>query len=441
MTGRIAQGQPFGSHRKAISRPAIAQPERARRFELSTSGVVGVSAAFCLVFFWALGMTGVIVFRDDFVVGAIRREASLQYDYEERISALKAELARLKSRQLVEQQAFADKVDTLMRRQSSLESRQSIVQSLGELATDAGVKNLAPRPLDDTASARPEPDGGPAGDGDTTADRPGKAARLDLRPARHASMLGDLFLASSRPQRLPIVSARLEAIAGTLDVIERRQMQALAELAAKAKARVDLVRDTVDDLGLDADALAGRVAGPSAEGGPFIPLELAPNASAFETVAHDVQMALAKADGLNRGLATLPLRRPFPHAEITSGFGARVDPFLGGSAMHAGIDFREEIGAPVRATASGRVSEAGWVGGYGNMVEIDHGGGIATRYGHLSQILVAPGDSVTIGQVIGRVGSTGRSTGPHLHYETRIGGTPVDPMRFLRAEDRLGKAS
>src|SRR5262249_38496161 len=144
---------------------------------------------------------------------------------------------------------------------------------------------------------------------------------------------------------------------------------------------------------------------------------------------------------LNRLLTTVPLRRPFPHAQITSGFGVRVDPFLGSAALHAGIDFREESGAPVRATASGRVNEAGWVGGYGNMVEIHHGNGLMTRFGHLSQILVPPGETVTIGQVIGRVGSTGRSTGPHLHYETRINGTAVDPMRFLRASRAIGTTS
>ena len=96
---------------------------------------------------------------------------------------------------------------------------------------------------------------------------------------------------------------------------------------------------------------------------------------------------------LNRSLDRVPLRRPFPKAEITSTFGSRSDPFLGSAALHAGIDFREETGAPVRATASGRVDEAGWAGGYGNMVEIDHGSGLATRYGHMSEILVSKGDA------------------------------------------------
>jgi murein DD-endopeptidase MepM/ murein hydrolase activator NlpD len=108
--------------------------------------------------------------------------------------------------------------------------------------------------------------------------------------------------------------------------------------------------------------------------------------------------------------------------------------------MHTGLDFRSSSGDPVRVTADGVVETAGWNGGYGKMIEVDHGNGFSTRYGHLSQIEVKVGQKVHIGQTIGRVGSTGRSTGPHLHYETRIDGDAVDPQKFLRAGLRLGNA-
>ena len=254
-------------------------------------------------------------------------------------------------------------------------------------------------------------------------------------------MAGGGSAAVADDARAQPMATRLSAVAGSIDTVERHQMQALLDIGARAKSRVERIRDTLDGLGVDPDKLVHKASKTSDEGGPFIPLELAPNASPFEGAAYDVQKELAAADGLNRVLSTVPLRRPFPHAEVTSGFGVRVDPFLGSAALHAGIDFREESGAPVRATASGRVNEAAFVGGYGNMVEIDHGNGLATRYGHMSQILVTPGETVTIGQVIGRVGSTGRSTGPHLHYETRIGGVAVDPQRFLRAEKAIASAS
>jgi murein DD-endopeptidase MepM/ murein hydrolase activator NlpD len=106
--------------------------------------------------------------------------------------------------------------------------------------------------------------------------------------------------------------------------------------------------------------------------------------------------------------------------------------------MHTGIDFRAPSGSPIRATAAGRVVESGWVGGYGNMVEIDHGHGLTTRYAHMSSLGVDVGETVARGDIVGKVGSTGRSTGPHLHYETRLDGEPMDPMRFLRAAQKHG---
>ena len=122
--------------------------------------------------------------------------------------------------------------------------------------------------------------------------------------------------------------------------------------------------------------------------------------------------------------------------DTTSNFGVRMDPFLHVPAMHTGI-FRGELGEPIHATAAGAVTAAGWSGGYGKMVEIDHGNGLATRYGHLSQIDLYVGDKVRIGDIVGRLGSTGRSTGPHLHYETRIDGEAVDPQKFLNAGAKL----
>ena len=104
--------------------------------------------------------------------------------------------------------------------------------------------------------------------------------------------------------------------------------------------------------------------------------------------------------------------------------------------MHTGIDFRGDTGDPIRATASGTVTIAGWSGGYGKMVEIDHGNGLVTRYGHLSETDVDVGDTVRAGAVVGRLGSTGRSTGPHLHYEVRVKGEAVDPQKYLDAGER-----
>jgi len=122
---------------------------------------------------------------------------------------------------------------------------------------------------------------------------------------------------------------------------------------------------------------------------------------------------------------------PIPGAPITSTFGPRVHPIFGTVRMHTGIDFGASTGTPVRAAADGTVVSAGPYGGYGNATIIDHGNGLATLYGHQSRILVASGQRVTRGQVIGLVGSTGYATGPHLHFEVRVNGTPVDPLPYL----------
>lgn len=122
---------------------------------------------------------------------------------------------------------------------------------------------------------------------------------------------------------------------------------------------------------------------------------------------------------------------PLPSIEVTSPFGYRVHPIYGSVILHAGVDLAADTGDPIKAAGEGDVVTAGWLGGYGNAVIIDHGGGLATLYGHQSRILVGVGDHVKRGQVIGRVGCTGSCTGPHLHFEVRVNGNPVDPMPYL----------
>ncbi|MEZ5565944.1 MAG: M23 family metallopeptidase [Gammaproteobacteria bacterium] len=126
-----------------------------------------------------------------------------------------------------------------------------------------------------------------------------------------------------------------------------------------------------------------------------------------------------------------PSRRPSPGADVTSGFGNRRDPFTGRLARHSGYDLRAPYGAPILASAGGRVRYAGYRGAYGRMVEIDHGNGLVTRYGHASKVLVKRNDIVLPGQPIALVGSTGRSTGPHVHFEVRQDGKPVSPGIYL----------
>jgi len=129
-------------------------------------------------------------------------------------------------------------------------------------------------------------------------------------------------------------------------------------------------------------------------------------------------------------LATTPSIWPV-RGTVTSLFGWRISPFGGGNELHPGVDIAYPTGAPVAATADGEVVVSGLAGGYGNLVQIDHGNGISTLYGHNSQLAVTVGQHVKKGQVISYAGSTGQSTGPHVHYEVRINNTPIDPMKYL----------
>ena len=175
-------------------------------------------------------------------------------------------------------------------------------------------------------------------------------------------------------------------------------------------------------------------------GGPFIPVDADPKAPEFDRAAAHVARDVSFAENLKALMPFVPLRMPLSgEASVTSPFGYRADPFLGRLALHTGVDLLQPYGSEIRATAAGRVAHAGPMGGYGDMVEIDHGKGLATRYAHMSEILVQEGQEVAQGDILGRLGTSGRSTGPHLHYEVRVDGEPADPERFLRAGASLSE--
>jgi len=134
---------------------------------------------------------------------------------------------------------------------------------------------------------------------------------------------------------------------------------------------------------------------------------------------------------------SIPSLKPVRNYRLTSNYGYRSDPFRGSRRRHNGIDMAGPTGTPIYATADGIVGRAQWVSGYGKYIEINHGNGIQTRYGHLSSIKVTANGRVKAGDLIGLMGSTGRSTGPHLHYEVRIAGKPVNPIPFMQSDEFL----
>jgi murein DD-endopeptidase MepM/ murein hydrolase activator NlpD len=361
---------------------------------------------------WTIATATYFAFRDDLLKGLIARQAEQQNAYEDRIAELRARIDRTTSRQLLDQEQFEQKLDDLMRRQSTLESRATALGGIADPVVTGAIK--------------PPGSAAPAGS-------PMSPQARD----RRSSLEPDRTPGARRAGKDADINAKLSRVEASLDRLDHRQALGLAQLQERYEGKARRLRGVLADLGLK---LGGPA--PAGSGGPFVPIKLPGEGNSFERAVARVKVARTQAEHLTRTLLRVPLRKPVNgEIDLSSTFGVRVDPFLHVAAMHTGLDFRGDAGDPIHATAAGTVVGAGWSGGYGRMVEIDHGNGLSTRYGHLSQIDVKVGDEIRIGQVIGRMGSTGRSTGPHLHYETRIDGDAVDPQKFLHAGARLAGAS
>jgi murein DD-endopeptidase MepM/ murein hydrolase activator NlpD len=265
------------------------------------------------------------------------------------------------------------------------------------------------------------------------------AKRLEARQAMlDAVVTGKGVMPASMPATSTPASPMLGAVLAPLASAEGHQNMLAGRLATVTEARYQATATALGRLGLTASRFH-QVSG--AMGGPYEPM---PSASSAPTVKGQPDPAFRalfqswkRLEQLQQGIVAIPSQRPVDAVTFTSGFGVRSDPFRGGAAMHAGVDIPGPMGTPIYATADGVVARGEWANGYGNLVELDHGKGIQTRYGHLSAILVQPGMRVTRGQLIARMGSTGRSTGSHLHYEVRLDGHAVNPMPFLQSASYL----
>ncbi len=213
--------------------------------------------------------------------------------------------------------------------------------------------------------------------------------------------------------------------------IEARQIRFAEKMTRVAEARIRKVEAAIRKFGLNPDALARQA--DSAQGGPFIPFFGNAKKQVRDPRFTRLATSLDRMDAMERALAAIPTSMPASVMLMSSGFGYRSDPFTGAGAMHNGLDFKGPSGSPILAAAEGTVTSAGSQGGYGNTVEITHANGLVTRYAHLSGFNVSLGQKVARGIQIGRMGSTGRSTGSHLHFEVRLNGQAINPRKFLEA--------
>lgn len=226
---------------------------------------------------------------------------------------------------------------------------------------------------------------------------------------------------------------QLETRLASLQETHELSVQRLTE---QTVTQIDNLEHVISLTGIDPQKLTGRDEGnASGQGGPFIPAEAldAMPASDLKNGLDTLDNHLARLSSLQSTMRYLPLSAPLNTYYITSGFGKRRDPINKRWAAHYGLDFGSAKKAPVYATAPGLVKAAGWNGRYGRYIEIDHGNGIKTRYGHLHKIFVKRGQKVAFRDKIGLLGESGRTTGPHLHYETVFNNRNINPMKFLKA--------
>jgi murein DD-endopeptidase MepM/ murein hydrolase activator NlpD len=452
MASRLPAASPFANSDSPLS-IVLGRGHNPRIFHLKPwVAVVGTILAIILLA-WYLTATLYLVFRDEMLAKLMNQQTEMQYAYEDRLAALRNQIDKVTSRQLLDQNSLEGKLHELISRQSQLETRHAIVATLAE-QTGIGDQRGAASTRTVTRPAASLPGNRPS-DSLTTGSVRSYAPEFSkptpdqdpfelrsLTPRDPRAVGGPVKpMQQSKHQDAPASIAVAEA-RDLADRLERQQVVALENMERKIRSNAHRWSAIFAETGLDASRFV-NLGKQSAQGGPMVPLETANNVgknrSLFDQRLVQVQFALSQTDRMRKVVNTLPIARPMPSEfETTSGFGARSDPFTRASAMHTGIDFRAPSGTAVRATAPGKVVEAGMQGGYGNMVEIDHGGGLTTRYAHMSSIEVDVGDTVAKGEVVGRVGSTGRSTGPHLHYETRIDGDATDPLRFLRAGQKFG---
>ncbi len=275
------------------------------------------------------------------------------------------------------------------------------------------------------------------------------AVSVEKRHAALAMLLTDFkgapgaqaALAPARPKLLAAGAAPMERVQSI-----RMDQERLIEAAESfAKSRAERLRLAFRLAGLNPDSYAARG---SALGGPLIEAKDPRALAAVLDVDVDFAVRIQRAStdmsdmrALNTAARKLPFARPTQAAAQSSSYGVRLDPFTRRPAFHSGLDFPGALSTPIYSTAPGIVSFTGVRSGYGNTIEIDHGNGFKTRYAHLQKIGVRVGERVAVGQRIGGMGSTGRSTGSHLHYEVWANGRAQNPNRFLKAGDYVQQAN
>ena len=424
-------------------------------------------AGLSLIFLgWVAFATVNVIFKDRIIAAKDHRYQQMQSAYENRVTDLQISYDELNGALVSAEDKFKATADELQNKQSTimnfLDRRQQVQTTLG--AVNTGIVNIdAP---DDAASARAgdsvSAPGAAGMDGDVggselgvmpqpapAAPRTGKPAKASFLDFGAVKRLASAIFGGTtkKPDVSPAAFARHPVLMKLAEQTDRVKQIGANETKLMAQTQVQLIegvenlKSVMKRTGINPDQFAQRIAAKEGIGGPELPLQSLHlegiNDNSFQDAYLSASAVLEQMDELLTGMRHIPLTTPVfgSQFERTSGFGARVDPFTGRYSFHPGVDFAGPWGAAIAATAPGTVVFAGNTGAdsYGNMVEIDHGFGIRTRYGHLSSILVQVGAKVNKGAIVGKLGSTGRSTGPHVHYEVWYDGVQRNPSKFIEA--------
>lgn len=423
-TTNIREPASFG---KRATRPSIIVTHNGASRQFSFSPIwVSVVASLAFVFMVGyFSATAYLIFRDDLISASYAQKARMKHEYEDRIAALRSKLDHVTSRQLLDQQAIETQVQQLMARQKTIGSRTGSLNSLLQKAEAKGLGSVR------TSGAIPVPRISPV----KTKEETDEITTGSIQPTQNTQFASAFSLrgglAAQAPEK-PTVRQNSNQFTHKLfgDIAN-----AITEIDASQKSRVDTIRMAAEQrtqkISSKLKSLGVSVQPPVTAnvGGPFLPLE---RDMPFDIYLEALETSLQRYEYATQKAKSLPLASPVKNPKVSSHFGSRVDPFNGRIAIHSGTDFRAPTGTPVMATGMGKVVKAGRSGGYGNVVTIKHPSGLRTRYAHLSRILVKNGQQVDVGEVIGKVGSTGRSTGPHLHYEVRSNKSARNPAKYLK---------
>lgn len=377
-----------------------------------------------------------------------RQRADRLADTNQQLSAKIDELKKRITQHIAEQargnaqrQNLDAEITTLQQRVDALVGDRARVAAMGEalrteLAQRAREKQLLTARI---ATLLPTIDKLEAERAQQTKTEQGLRGQLTQRIAERDSAAADRDRLSKERQA---IANRFAALSEQLASLESAQEQIISRFDSQTVDSIELVEKTLAMTGVDVERLLGRLIPALPEGrtigvgGPFIAARedlIGPDTSELANNIAAVEERAVRWKALQDLLMRLPLAVPLDNYHVSSTFGRRVDPLTKRPAMHEGTDFSSERRAEIRSTSPGRVSFVGWRGGYGKMVEVDHGLGIRTRYAHLSKMYVKRGQQVDFRDKLGQVGNTGRSTGEHLHYEILLDGRALDPANFMKA--------